>query len=302
MSRLNFVCRTALVAGLALAGATVPATAQVQGAPVSLQQDQTQERLERVERQLRDLQGAVYSVERPQRPVGGTQAYPAGATLPGPGLSEADISVRVLEIEQSLAQLTGRVEELAYRMERQQEILERLEGMGTPEFGAPGTLPAIPGAENPDLAASGPTDLLSGNAVEPAPQVALPDDPDRAFDLVDDALAAADYDRAESLLEAFVEKFPEAPQTADAKFTLGEIYLATGANGEAARVFLDHVSTYKDDPKSPEAYLKLGIAFKRLNRPEEACRVFNAGVKKFPNMEARLATDFAEERAAASCN
>ncbi|MEM9233111.1 MAG: tetratricopeptide repeat protein [Pseudomonadota bacterium] len=303
MSRHTMFSRAAIAVAALTAFTAVPAAAQVRAAPVGAQADRTEERLVRIENQLRDMQGVLYSVEGPQRPLGGTQSFPSGATLPGVGPNEADLSLRVMEMERTIAELTGRVEELAFRVQRQQEIIERLEGMGSPEFGAPNTLPGIDGVQNPDLSTTGgPVDLLGTTPAEQPGAVTLPDDPDRAYDEAMQAVLAADYETAEQRLEAYIGKFPEAPQTPEAKFTLGEIYLATGANGEAARVFLDHVSSYKDDPRSPEAYLKLGVAFTRLNRPEEACRVFNAGVKKFPQMEARLATRYSEERASASCN
>lgn len=289
-----------LVASIALVGfASSPAMAQIQAADGTASSERTEERLTRLENELRSLQGTLYSAERPQRPLGGTRAYPQGATLPGT-MSEADVSIRVMQLEQSLAELTGRIEELSFKMQRQQEILKRLEGQKSPEFGAPNALPNVGGVQNPDLNTGGPVDQMSGQA--PAPAVSLPDDPDLAYEEAYNAVLGAQYTEAEEKLEAFVVKFPDAPQIAEAKFTLGEIYLATGANGEAARTFLDHVSQYKDDPRSPEAYLNLGISFKRLNRPEEACRVFNAGVKKFPNMGARLAANFAAERTEASCN
>ena len=303
--------------------AGMPASAQVRAQPGAVEAERNAERIDRLENQLRDMQAVLYSVEETGRgndrsfvPAGG------GATLPGAGqMDEADMSLRIMSLEQSLAQLTGQVEELAFKLQRQQAILDRLEGQGAPEYGAPSGLPTIDGIQNgrPSGATSpnnGPVDLMAGErdnsgaggtmmggAESAAPSLPqLPDDPDRAFDEAYQSVLAADYDAAESKLEAYVEAFPDAPQTAEAKYLLGEIYLATGANGDAAKVFLDHVSTYPDDPRAAEVYLKLGISFVRLNRPEEACRVFNAGTKKFPNMDERLRARYGDERAKASCN
>lgn len=313
---------SAATLALAFAG-TLPASAQVRAQPGAVEAERNAERIDRLENQLRDMQAVLYSVEdtgsgndRPFVPAG------SGATLPGAGqMDEADMSLRIMSLEQSLAQLTGQVEELAYKLQRQQAIIDQLEGQGTPEYGAPSGLPSIDGIQNGRPAGTspdgGPVDLMgnngasqpmpagdgsmTGEATAPAlPQ--LPDDPDRAFDEAYASVLAADYDVAESKLEAFVQTFPDAPQTAEAKYLLGEIYLATGANGDAAKVFLDHVSAYPDDPRAAEVYLKLGVSFVRLNRPEEACRVFNAGVKKFPGMDDRLKARYADERAKASCS
>lgn len=319
MARFSLISRHSFAAlttgGLMLAlvvSTSLPAAAQVRGQSGAAEADRTVERLDRIENQLRDLQAAVFSVE--DQPAELPLRQGTGGANGAASMDPADVSVRILGIEQSLAELTGKVEEISYRLDRQQRLLDRLENQGGPEYGAPSTLPGVDGARTPDTAGNGPVDLMGGGeptgpadgagaASEPeAPAVELPDSPDLAFDEAYQSVLAADYEQAEAKLEAFIAKFPESAQTAEAKYLLGEIYLATGANSEAAKVLLDHVSTYPDDPRSPEAYLKLGIAFKRLNRPEEACRVFNAGVKKFPDMESRLSAKYAAERLEANCN
>lgn len=319
-----------------LLAVAMPAGAQVRAVPSSAaaQQDQLADRLDRMEDALQDLQAVVYAAGRPRIPTenaGTSVVPPSGPGGIAPTASDAELAIRLSNIEAAMAELTGQVEELAFRLQRQQRTVDQLAGQASNEYGAASTLPDLSDAPDPasgsdrfgtqnapggttgapldlrggpDAAATTPSGEPGGPAggsAPNAPSVTLPDDPDAAFEEAFQYVLSADYAQAEANLEAFVEKFPESPQTPEAKYLLGEIYLATGANSEAARVFLDHVSTYKDDPRSPEAYLKLGISFSRLNRPEEACRVFNAGVKKFPDMEQRLMDRFDEERSAASC-
>lgn len=315
MRQYPSLARLISLSALAFAAAS-PALAQdVRAVPAAglAQQDRIDDRLERIEDALTDLQAVVYSVDRP-RDLSRNTAPAGAAVTPPSAATDAELAIRVSNIESSLASLTGQVEELSFRLRRQQETLDRLSGQQSPEFGAPAQLPdlsdqgisaanAPTGPSTVSQPAGAPTDLLTGNEDAPgaANSVSLPDDPDAAFEQAFQYVLSADYAQAEENLEAFIAKFPEAEQTAEAKYLLGEIYLATGANSEAARIFLDHVSTYKDDPRSPEAYLKLGIAFSRLNRPEEACRVLNAGVRKFPDLDPRLKERYDEERAAASC-
>ncbi|WOI54241.1 tetratricopeptide repeat protein [Parvularcula sp. LCG005] len=318
----------ALTVPLAMAG---PAAAQVQGRPGSqMSQEQTAERLSRIENALRDLQGVVYSAEGEIRrpPVTGTGigGMPAdmGPSEMVPGVEQASLSVRLTAIEESMAQLTGQVEQLSYRLRQQEQKLNQLsarsdqplmdDGMSggyddggmmpvEPDYpigGPVGDQPRPTGPTPLSEPTGGPVDLTRDEPAEEA-MVELPDDPDAAYNIAYNAVLAADYDTAERTLEAFVVRFPDEPQTAEAKFLLGEVYLATGANGDAARVFLDHVGTYKDDPRSPEAYLKLGISFARLGRTEEACKVFRAGKSKFPNMPERMSRRYDNEKAAAGC-
>lgn len=310
---------SAFFTSLSLAALTSSAAIQVEGAPAARQiATQTavapasnaamEQRLERIETALRDLQGTVYSVEQPRAPVpvraegAEVQVVPVAAqgTQPAMPVSEADLSVRITSLEQSLAALTGEVERLNYKFDQQGRILDEMRAkdgladdaasvVGGSDVAAPASDPAQTGQ---------PMDLATGQAAE---QVNLPDDPDAAYDEAYQAVLGADFEAAEQKLSAFVEKFPSSDQTPDAKFLLGEVYLAIGANGDAARVFLDHVGTYKDDSRAPEAYLKLGMSFSRLDRKDEACKVLNVGKAKFTNMPDGLRRRYDEERATANC-
>lgn len=321
---MTTILRNILGAGAALAllGAG-PAGAQVQAVAGGAYQadDRTAERLKRIENALNDLQGVVYSVEGaggqartvPVAMASG-QLSQAQATS---GDSQAAFSVRLTAIEAALADLTGRVEELSYKLDRQTRAAAM--PAATPVLGpdgmpiatdpiggvltTPGVLETAPMESVETIANEGPTDLVGGEMpAAPMLTVDLPDDPIAAYNIGYDALLSAKYDSAEAAFEAFIEKFPNAEQTPDAKFLLGEVYLATGANSEAARVFLDHVSSYADDPRSPEAYLKLGTSFYRLDRSAEACRVFRAGEKKFPNVGSQLAAKYRDAKSQAGCS
>lgn len=240
-----------------------------------------------MEKAIRDLQGVVYAGN------GAPSTYEVGDNVPAAARDE--LSVRLSALEEALADLTGQVETLTFRLRQQEEQIAKLASGPTPGYGAGTSLPGESAVQNlPSDATGGPADLMGGETPQTIP-VDLPDDPDAAFEFAYEAVLAADYDRARRSLEAYIEKFPQSPRTPEAKFLLGEVYLATGANNAAARTFLDHVSTYKDDPRSPEAYLKLGISFARLDRPTEACRVFQVGQRKFTDIPASLRRRYEDE-------
>ncbi len=285
------------------------------------------ERVERLESALQKLEGSVYGNNAAARPPVDYNGASLGSNLPSsgaaasasfPASNPADLAVRITSIEESLQQLTGQVEQLTFRLGRVQSRLDSLDPTLAPT-GDEGGMPSFPGgspfplAEDAPVSSSegqgpqtspngGPTDLMGGTDMSaPAITVDLPDESAAAYDVAYQAVLAADYDRAEAALEAFVEKFPASPETPDAKLLLGEIYLATGANGDAARVFLDHVSSYENDPRAADAYLKLGMAFARLDRTADACQIFSVGEEKFPNLSPRLAERYNDEQAAAGC-
>ncbi|MBB4660006.1 tol-pal system protein YbgF [Parvularcula dongshanensis] len=289
--------------GIAALTVTVPALAQVQAQPAGRglagSYDRAADRLAAVEEAVRDLQASVYSVEGGQRPLA---AQPAPRQAPA---ADASTVIRLQELEQQVAELTGRIEELTFRLASQQrQINTMLEVIGTPD---PMAGPTVSGAEETDEGAQ-PQELAEAvqagegsTTSEPATMVELPDDPDEAYDVAYEALLAGDYPRAEASFAAYSAKFPEGVRTPEAKYLLGEIYLATGAYKEAASTFLDHVRSYPEDPRAAEAYLKLGTAFARLDRADEACKLFAASESKFPDASQSVKARLSAERNRVGC-
>ncbi len=232
---------------------------------------------------VRDLQARVAELE---------QSVPAGAAA----------TVRIGELERHIQDLTGQIEELRFQLDQANARLNAVTAALSGE--AP-----IGGATAPGLppTTGGPVDLTTGdpiadqitreaspggaNAVagaagaapEIASDIALPLDPDAAFDYASSFLLQGDYARAKQAFALYAEAFPNHPRTPDAKFRLGEIHLALSENAAAADVFIAHIREYPNDPRAAEAYLKLGTAFSRLDRPQEACTVFKSMQAKFPN-------------------
>ena len=284
-------------------------------APALAQSDEV--RIDRLERAVSDLQGVVYSVEASGRVVPSAAVTQAGVGQAARGVDGADTVVRLADLEQEVARLTGRIEELTFRLAEQQRQLDTVMAVmsGPSASGATGAAGVMgaPSAAGGLAANEGSADVMgpqdlggepmmgSGPDETLAPSVDLPDDADAAYELAYEALLAGDYDRAEAAFEAFVERHEDAVQLPEAKYLLGEIYLATGAYAEAATLFLDHVRAYPDDPRAPEAYLKLGTAFARLDRVEEACKIFTAGERKFPDMPASVRARYAAERGKVAC-
>ncbi|MHA7873599.1 MAG: tol-pal system protein YbgF, partial [Hyphococcus sp.] len=128
----------------------------------------------------------------------------------------------------------------------------------------------------------------AGDAAAVASDVALPLNPDAAYDYASAFLLQGDYQHAKAAFELYVEAFPRHARTPDAQFRLGEIYLALGENASAADTFIAHIRNYPNDPRAAEAYLKLGTAFSRLEKPDEACTVFKTMKTKYPNAGAAV--------------
>jgi len=210
-------------------------------------------------------------------------------------------TVKISELERQNQELTGRVEELNYKLDQAMRRLDSISAVlagGDPNVsfdpynaqpGADGF--ATQGPQGPvSLIPSG--DPIADQIASTAPQsepsgpvnVELPLNPEAAFDYASGFLLQGDYQKAKSAFALYVEAFPNQPRTPDAKFRLGEIHLALGENAAAADVFIEHIRSYPNDMRAAEAYLKLGTAFARMEKSSEACTVFKTMKTKYPNV------------------
>lgn len=176
---------------------------------------------------------------------------------------------RVTRMEAALANLTGRTEELEFRIRRTIDEasnrlgdlefrLTELEG-GSTEGLAPPTLGASPGpAQTPDTE---------------QPQLAAGEQ--QSFDA---ALALAEDGQAEAAATAlaqFIETYPGSPLGAEASFRLAEAYSSLGREPDAARAYLNLYMAGPDGPDAPRALLALGESLGRLDQTAEACAMFD---------------------------
>lgn len=226
--------------------------------------------------------------------------------------------VRVSELEAQIQGMTGLIEELTYQLDMANQRLDAVSAaLAGDSLGAEASAQGFPAGRSPS---SGPVDLTAGDPIAdqlrndgaaqapvPAPgdsaasDIALPLNPDAAYDYASAFLLKGDYQRAKSAFELYVEAFPRHSRTPDAKFRLGEIYLALGENASAADLFIGHIRSYPNDPRAAEAYLKLGTAFARLEKPDEACTVFKTMKTKYPDAGAAVTQRANLEMARISC-
>ena len=303
--------------------------------------DELQDRIARIESAINDLQGVVYSVEGS---AAGPQVTYGSGTIPNPdGYAEpvnaGNISVRMSQVERELQSLTGRIEELSYRIDQNASRLETItqalaasSSLSTNRRDPYATDPYTTDPDAVDLGGRAPSDLgaepfqegvnpygasgpatggpvtLGGSSPASLPpiensgsSVVMTGDVNADYDTAFNALLNGDYQKAEEAFSAFLATYPDDPRSADAQFRLGEIYLATGANTKAARAFLDHVKKWPRDARSSESYLKLGTAYSRLGKTDEACKIFKVMEGKFPSASADVKQRLAVEKGNAGC-
>ena len=122
-----------------------------------------------------------------------------------------------------------------------------------------------------------------------------------AYDNAYAFLKKGDYEKAEQAFLKFMQDYPDSSLVGNANYWLGESYYARGQYAEAAGLFADGFTKYKNNTKAPDNMLKLGLTMKSLNKKAEACSAFNGLENEFPKANEALKKRAKEEAKALKC-
>lgn len=270
----------------------------------ALAQDRsTSDRLDRLERDLNQVQRQLY---RNEVPATGTPGVPPT----GDGSAALNTGIRMDQLEEQMRMLTGQVEEvqngiaeLKGRLDKQSQdneqrfgALEHPEGGGAapPPPPSSGGKPSSPGgAGNVDqppstggyLNAPGQGGGKTAAPPPPGKAATLPngsatDQYNYAFGL----LRSQDYPAAESAFTQFVQKHPQDELAGNAQYWLGETFFVRNDYNSAAAAFAKGYQAYPKSPKAQDNLLKLGVSLGNTGKKQEACFAFAKLEKDFPNL------------------
>jgi len=263
--------------------------------------ESTQQRLERIEQELRAVQRRVFPGRNVEPEIGTAvqPGTPAGTVGSSPAV---DLSSRMDAIESQLRTLTGQSETNENRLRQIEEALtllrtnyaarlDALEGRGAaaaPKVTAT-TRPASPAPAT--IAPSGAATRRTGSQPppDPAPVASAPADPspvntptstnvDEAEEAYNAGFRLWDqkrYPDAQRALEAMARTWPRHRLASWARNLAGRAYLDEGKPATAARMFL---ANYTDNPRGERAadsLFFLGQSLATLNKPVDACKAYD---------------------------
>lgn len=294
-------------------------------------------RMARLERELADLQRTVYAGGQPPASVTAGQAAQLAAPDGAGGSPLARIEIRLQQIEETIRGLTGRVEELGFRVQNVSDRMDRLQtdtdirfreltgdagasgtisGGGTatagaqtlsssgagssaaPTRGAPaGTLGSLSGSDVAALETATPPPAGDTTAALLPADGSVEDQYKAAFD----HLVKHDLPTAEAAFKAFLSEHSDDPLAGNAQYWLGETYYARERYEDAAVAFLEGYQSYPDSPKAADNLLKLGMSLARIDRKEEACTTFAKLSADFPNAPTNIRRRLINETRALNC-
>ena len=125
--------------------------------------------------------------------------------------------------------------------------------------------------------------------------------PKEQYDAAYALLRKGDHVGAEKAFLAFIEAHSKHDLAGNANYWLGETYYARGQFEQAAPIFAEGFTTYKDNIKGPDNLLKLGLTMDKLGKKDEACMAFTSIDEEFPKAEQSIKDRAKEEAQKLAC-
>lgn len=301
---------------------------QQQYQPQYQPQDQaTQDRLDRIERDLNMLQRQVYR---------GAPTAPGGGA--GGSSSAADLEVRMEQVEAQMRDLTGKVEQITNGLDQLKQRIEQINSDfgvrfdqlsgsgGTAAISAPPPRPAPdarvaggppPGTLVPAPSGGGGLSPIFGTLsppgtapTRPSPSAAEPasagppgggsttEQFNHAFGL----LKQSDYSGAETELRAFIEAHPTDPLAGNAQYWLGQTFYARNKYPDAAAAFAEGYKRFPKGPKAADSLLYLSMSLARADQKKNACLALEQLDQSFPNSAPAVRQRAAAEKKRIGCS
>lgn len=251
-------------------------------------------RLDRIENEISDLQRQAYG--------GGSSGAPR--TLDS-GSASADLQSRVLELEEQVRTLNGRIEEAEYKAveaQRQLELFKADVELRFQDLGAGGGMSAV--REDGDAEPAGEAVAAAPANDVPAAPVAsiLPNGtPEAQYDFAIDLMKRGQYDQARQAFQEFLQLHPKHELAGNSQYWLGETYYAQGDFKRAGDAFLTGYTTYASSNKAPDSLLKLGMSLVALGNKDAACTVWGELGSRFPQATPAIVARARLERQKAGC-
>lgn len=312
-----------VLAGLAL---------QVQPAYAQYENRAMSDRLDRLERDLQMMQstmarggasGGATVITSPALGGGANTTRPAASATPMPAGMAVRLDERVDQLEDLVRQLTGRVEEAAFKAQQVSKQLERLqadidlrfkdlqESKAAPQPAEGGqsqvSMPAAKGGDQPAPASAPQTlgtlsdkDLKKPAANSNAPATP-PKDAQGLYDAAYDALQRGTYPEAEKGFQEFMSKYPSHQLAGNAQYWLGDIAFVRKDFNTAAVTFLEGYKKFPSHSKAADMIYKAGSAFGQMGKTKEACTAFGILFKDQPKMPDRVKRAATAEKTKYNC-
>ncbi len=218
-----------------------------------------------------------------------------------PPTAAARFEVRLSQMERSIRELTGKIEDLAYKVKQaekfQASVDERLRALEQGRNTGPRTPTdrTAPPSRNDRTDTTPPSDRTAAPVTLPAGP------PAEQYRFAIGLLRKARYTAAAAAFKQFIRLHPRHRLAGNAHYWLGEAYYVQGDYREAAIQFADGFQKFPKHPKAPDILLKLGMTMAKLNKNQEACATLAELRRRFPRASSHIRRAAAAERRKLGC-
>lgn len=304
----------------ALAGLTTMAMACT-AIPALAQTEPIENRVNRIEKELRAVQRKVFPTGVPIQPenVPATSAATVPASTP-----VTDLMARVDALETQLATLTGQVEQSNYKLRQLQDDFAKYKAQMDARLGP---APVV----EPSAAAPAPASTTAPASAKPAAAVATPkpapatSSPASATAARKAAVAAIErpstgnaaddeysygyrlwnagfFPEAQAQLKATVEKYGSSSLGSRMQNLLGRAYLDDGKPALASVAFYENYQSRPNGDRAADSLTYLGESLLQLKKTADACKVYQELEQTYgENLRAELRTMMEKGRARGKC-
>ncbi len=276
-----------------------------------------------VEGRVGKLESEMRAVQRKVFPGGAGQMLqpevraPQSEQGPGPGSPAtsalADVNQRVTSLEQQMTSLTEQIEQNQNRTRQLQDAFDSYRRSNDARLKTLETGPAPIAKGGPIETSDGPSrpttrpETTRPDTTPPRTSVSV-EKPSTGDAAEDEYMygyrlwAAKQYPQAEAQLKKVVAEYPKSKRASYAQNLLGRSYLDEGKPSLASMAFYDNYKKMPEGERAPDSLLYLGQALTKLNKPADACKVYDElndvyGAKMASAMKGQVAAG----RSAAKC-
>ena len=266
---------------------------------------QIKQKLERIEREITDLQQALFTKNEEQISLdSGNQATSSQITV---------FDMRLRDIENELQAINLNYENISFEFDDLKKALEELSlelndailVLNNSMMAIDNKIKTYDSSENnnvleqQDINESNQSqnettntlgtlkinskDLSDSNNVSKADEKIIFLSPEEQFQAAFDKIRSQKFEEAKSDFNLFIKENPSNVLTGSAHYWLGEIYFLQKEYREAALVFAEGYQKYPNSVKSPESLYKLAETLVKIEKKEEACNTLRQLILKYPN-------------------
>ncbi len=247
-------------------------------------------RLDRFERQLREVREIVLQARATGRPVEVREA--------GPDPDVAALQAKFDDLDQTLRTLTGQIETMSHEV----DLLKKDDAAAHAE--AAGLADRVDKLEKlvTNITAP-PPPPPSAEGAAPTVGPAAPDagGAKAAYAKAHQMMLDGDYDGAAAAFQAFLDQYGDTTTAPLARYWLGEVKYTQKDYAGAATAFIGAIRGWPQTSWAPDAVVKLSMSLVELKKTKDACAALGELGRHYPKASAATKSHAAEARAKAAC-